>query len=258
LSSTIDVTSVRTSAESTLALSVGSFVVAPGNAADVGVMPPTSPEVALAEADPAPLTLTERAAPVEPPVEPEVGVPDDPPWPSAVALPCRASATETAHWHGPEAMAGPPALEPVASCWTKDQIEFCIDSVACVWAAGKLGTTGSAAAAGEPGSGVEPDGSGLVDVTDRSVGADDAPVGPAEPASAAVVDESGEEGAVDVALTDEVSGALVSGAPDDVDEVDVVGVAPPSDGELSARATVAAQHNQHAASAITRTATRRR
>ena len=74
-------TKPRTSADRTVAFSAGVIEEAPGSAVEPPVAPPTSPEVELAEAEPAPLTLTDKAGPVAPAPAPafEPPDPDDPP-----------------------------------------------------------------------------------------------------------------------------------------------------------------------------------
>jgi hypothetical protein len=203
-----------------------------------------SPDVELADADPEALTLTESAGPLEPAVAPDVGVPIDPPWPIDVASPRSASAIDTAHWQLP--VMGATAPEEPATCETKDQIEFCIDWLSGVCGTGKLGgdvlgdvlgPVLGAVAAGV-GSDVEPLGNGVVDVTATSVG---------------------EALLVSVPESDELAGNVVgAAAADEVSVAEIVEAALSLDGDPSARATVAAQHIQHAASAIARTATTRR
>jgi hypothetical protein len=255
LSATIELTSPRTSSETARASSAGSVEVPAGSDPAPSTVPPTSPDVELADADPEALTLTESAGPLEPAVAPDVGVPIDPPWPIDVASPRSASATDTAHWQLP--VMGATAPEEPATCETKDQIEFCIDWLSGVCGTGKLGgdvledvlgVVPGAVAAGV-GSDVEPLGNGLVDVTATSVG---------EALLVSVPVEVGPE-VGSVVESDELAGNVVgAAAAAEVSVAEIVEAALSLDGDPSARATVAAQHIQHAASAIARTATTRR
>jgi hypothetical protein len=134
--------------------------------------PPTVPEVAVADAEPLPLTLTDSAGPVEPPVAPSAE-PADPPVPVAEALPCRARATDTAQR---QAVAGTaPAPDVAANCATKDHTAFWMAAVSAVCAAGKapdaVGPGTGVDGAGVDGAGV--DGAGELGADEVAAGADE-------------------------------------------------------------------------------------
>ena len=89
--------------------------------------PPTLPDVALADAEPDPETLTDNAVPVEPPVRPEAdGGAEKPPCASELALPLSASATDTAQRHSV-------ASEEPATPAMNDQTALWMEAVSGRW-----------------------------------------------------------------------------------------------------------------------------